>query len=341
MSVRSDLSAALDFRVFLVELVYLASGLGEVRGGDVIRLNGLPYSADVARLLAGRREHEACRLLRAAFADGLDHSRLLQLGLFSLEPNMTYPQGEPRWSPWGMERPNGMRRIRALCEALSAFAAEADLAGFFSSRAALFASWKAGYDAELAGQDHVSVLEAYSGVAPSAPYRVVLSPFLLYETSHVDVGQGVAVTFYPVDAVRGETPTWAVREKGPVFWHEMGHWMLDPLADAFAEDIKGLAPIYPGKTGPCRGSLSMCVIEHTAQALGIRMRAWARETGRAHGGRALDPEDLPLVAAVAEGLRAFERDRTRYPTLPDFYRDWLKVFATASSRPRWWPFAPF
>lgn len=335
---RSDLSAAADFRVFLVELAYLASGLGERPRGGVIRLNDLPYAADVRRLLEGRREHAACRLLRATFDEGLDHSQLLQLGLFSLEADMTYAGGEPRWSPWGMERPEGRNRIRALCEALAAFARDAGLTSFFGERAALFSSWKSGYDAELAEQDHVRVLEEYSGVASVAPYRVCLSPFLSYETSHVDVAARAAVTFYPVDQVRGGSPHWAVREKGPVFWHELGHWMLDPLADAHAPLVQGLSEIYPGKTGPCRGSLRMCVIEHTAQALGVRMRLWAGETGKAHGGRPLHPEDLPLIAAVAEGLRAFERDRGRYKTLPDFYPAWLEVFKTARPKPRWWPF---
>lgn len=335
---RSDLSAAVDLRVFLVEFVYLASGLGERPRGGSIRFNDLPYSLDVRRLLEGRREHEACRLLRTTFDEGLDHARLLQLGLFSLEPDMSYAGGEPRWSPWGMERPDGRNRIRSLCEATAAFARDVGLAGFFGERTALFAAWKTGYDAELAGQDHVRVLEDYSGVTPVAPYRVCLSPFLVYETSHVDVGRRAAVTFYPVDTLRGGSPTWAVREKGPVFWHELGHWMLDPLADAFAADIQGLSSIYPGRTGPCRGSLRMCVIEHTAQALGVRMRSWAQETGKAHGGRPLDPEDLPLIGSVAEGLRAFERNRGRYKTLPDFYPAWLEVFKTARARPNWWPF---
>lgn len=102
-------------------------------------------------------------------------------------------------------------------------------------------------------------------------------------------------------------------------WHENAHGVLDPL---LSPELAAGTPPKDIDLRACYGSWAQCVREHMAQGLALRL-------SRRAGGPAEPPEEkrrrLPRLKAAADALERYEKDRARWPTLAQFYPEWVKV----------------
>ncbi len=332
MSEKHPIQVGFDDRASLLQIVHLLADPGGKQNG--IDWNTLDFSKAVRRHFEPYKGHTGVALYRSAVKDGLDHGMALQLVMFSLNEDLSFDPKSDFWSPWGEERGDGRGKISELLAAMSRFSKDAQFEKFFEEQKPVLKRYVELFREEMQAQDHAAHFQEYTGLDPSAGLRIVICPFLDWETSHVDMHANRAVTFWGVTPDSSGQPLFQWTDKGSILWHEWGHMILDLLAEQNPDGLKKLETIYPDKTGPCRGSLKSCVQEHCAQALGLRMARWVDSTGRGEGGREPEPHDLPLIESIALALEKYENERERYPKLSDFYSRWMDAFLEPPVRKR-------
>lgn len=174
----------------------------------------------------------------------------------------------------------------------------------------------------LASGAFVASIEEYTGLPLAGTHTLALSPF--HEASGVanvvaDGADGsVAVTsLFGPERKSGAPEYWSVRVPGTL-WHEEGHGIVDPLADAYAARIERARPA--DKEAICYGEWRQCVREHVVRA--IMLRLMERRLGREAAEEQLvfeNPARFRWLLPMVERLKEYEADRARWPTIADFY----------------------
>ena len=317
--------AVVDRRIALIELVH---ALAFEDGGNLrVAFNsGLAYSESARAHFGRSRGHPALKLYRES---GLDRISAFKLSLRALSLPGPFFDGNPLfWNPGGdTNRP----QMIELLQALVAFARDAKAEAFFESQAPFFRKLESGLDRDIARSDYTGILRRYSGLEIAADYNIWVCPLLRQPTSSVDfkVKRPRVDTFWPPAAVRDGSPDFAYGRRGPVVWHELGHVLLDDLAETHAAAIGAAAPAAPLDPHLYGGDWKRWVLESAAQGLANRVLAWALEQELVQGGTKLMPGTMYLEP-VEESLREYEADRKKYPTLREFYPCLIAAIASAA-----------
>jgi len=178
------------------------------------------------------------------------------------------------------------------------------------------------FRAKLASGAFVASIEEYTGLPLPGTHRLVLSPFHAASGVANVVADGadgsVAVTsLFGPDRSGAAPDYWSVRVPGTL-WHEEAHGITDPLADAWAARIERARPADAAAI--CYGEWRQCVREHVVRA--VMLRLMERRLGAAAAAEQLafeEPARFRWLPAMVERLKEYEADRTRWPTLADFY----------------------
>lgn len=231
------------------------------------------------------------------------------------ESVITATGGRSRVEPW-------LKNLRALA------AKPAALAALKEEQLALAPAVEA-FRTRLASGVFVEALEDYTGLPMPGPHRINLSAFhTAGAIANVvkdlpDGGVEVDSLFGP-DWSTGEPDFWTTRVPGTL-WHEQGHGVLDPLADLWAARIERAKPA--DASAICYGAWRQCVREHVVRAVMLRLMDRRLGPGAAAEQRRFEqPGGYRWLDAMETRLKEYESDRSRYPTLADFYPRLLDLF---------------
>ena len=182
-------------------------------------------------------------------------------------------------------------------------------------------------------------MERYSGLPFEGRYRVLLSPFQARgnAVNTIVMADDGSYDIISVVGPKGAGPralNFLTDESAVTLWHELGHGILDTLADLHGSEITSSAGAQDKLPWNCYGVWQQCVKEHMVRAVMIRLMA-ARD-GEAAASRHLREEGekkYPYLAALLERLKEYESSRARYPTLAHFYPRLLSVFPKIPAKP--------
>lgn len=220
----------------------------------------------------------------------------------------------------------GRAAVTAWIGALRALALVNEAA--LKDEARLLAPAAEAFRVRLTSGGYISALEEYAGLPMPGPHRVMLSAFHTPGSianaviDRRDGGVEVDSLFGP-DWTTGEPDFWTPRVPGTL-WHEQAHGVADPLADLWAEPIARAKPA--DASAICYGQWRQCVREHVVRALMLRLME--RELGPAAATEQRDFEkhgDFRWLPAMEERLKEYENNRSKYPTLADFFPRLIEV----------------
>jgi hypothetical protein len=299
---------AVDPRVELLAVTHsLAGEPAPLRG---FRWNELDYSRRARARFERFKDHPAVVLYRKRARAGLGYADAFKLVLRSTQAAASAGDA-------------------ALLAALSQFSTDSDFASFFRDNGKTYAGFVASAKKQAAGRDWIGLVEQYSGVPVAASYTVVVCP-LCDEPEAMNLHEPGAVfsTLGPSRFEKGR-PVFDYLEFRLGMWHELGHEILDPMADKNSGRIDDMKGLYASVEGCCRGSWDNCVKEHAAIGLAFAVWDWSRRTGRvAEGPKKLkENKRPPFIDAVVGRYREFESRRGEPLTLAGFYPRLLDVFA--------------
>jgi len=308
-----------DPRLGLVEALHL---LARPRERTVmIARQGSAFEREWTDGLARIKGEPAVGAYRDAVEAGVGVPDILAAVLTGLAPDGSASAGAPAA---GVDP-----RLRRLLDELPGFAKAADFSAFARAQSERSEPWIKAVEARLEARDPNTLFHDYTGLYINEKIVIYLCPFFRRFSSVKACGpQGCEIlTFWGPASVRRGVPDFDFQDRGPVLWHEMGHFILDPLSERYGDRIRAMRP--PGfEPASCYQSWEQCVREHAAQDLADRMVVWSRrERGLREG------EQLRVGALKATGrkvqrrLEDYEKQRDRYPTIADFYPELLEAFA--------------
>jgi hypothetical protein len=301
-----------------VELLAVAHSLaGETSPLRGFRWNGLQYSRQARARFSRFKDHPAVLLYRKRAQAGLGYADAFKLVLHAGSPPGLAPAA------------GAAADDRELLAALSSFATDSGFMSFYRDNAKTYAGFVSSAKRQAAGRDWIGLIERYSGVPVSASYSVVVCP-LCDEPEAMNLHDPGAVysSLGPSRFDKGR-PVFDYLEFRLGMWHELGHEMLDPLADQNQSRIDGMKGLFTSVAACCRGSWGNCVREHAAIGLAFAVWDWSRRTGRVSEGPKTLKENKkpPFIDAVVARYREFEAERGKPTTLAEFYPRLLDAFA--------------
>lgn len=215
------------------------------------------------------------------------------------------------------------------------FVRESRFLEFLDENKALFARWTRPLKATVERENYARTVSIYLGVEIDAYYDFILSPLLrdvsLRAILRGEDGARGARTVHcafsteaHLDAVlrpRAEDLLWTG-------WHEMLHLLIDPWCDLYTEEAREFEHLYAVvPPGVRRKNWMDCFSEHHVRAATQRLLRQRSGPAAQEALEVIDRnEGYRFQGPLAAALDAYERDRARYPTLLDFFPDWIKAW---------------
>lgn len=334
-------AARADKRAELMGMVRLLAH--DERAGAAFYGLDLPYAAELSRRLAPLATHPVVERWGELERTGLNYVAAYDWLLTLGEP----PELAPG-APWTGEitkaagGPEGLEEFRLM---LADFARAADFDRVYAETAGLRDPLLAEYRVEASTAGLREGLERYWGGPVRLRYSLLVSPF---------VEPAMAVTVLTRDAdgwprltsltggheILGRLEPMLPRRRGTL-WAESVNEALKPASAANAARLKSSSGLLASTEGRCAPTWEECARREAAFAVAARLLE------RAGDKRSADEVPIkyarvgmPHIAALMDALKVFERDRARWPTLPDYYPRLLDVFdRLASAAPSAAPFA--
>ncbi|MCM2305755.1 MAG: DUF4932 domain-containing protein, partial [Elusimicrobia bacterium] len=290
---------------------------------------GIPYVAALKTALAGYAGHPAVRMLAEPKMRAFNFSDRSQV-LLRLSPP---PELSERLTiQYALaDRAGGAENLRRWLEALRDFSRAARFPAIFEEERGKLAAAAEGFRAKEGAQDYLGTLEAYAGLPLLGTYVVHLSPFAAtggvanVVAEREDGTMEISSVIGP-ELLESGFDFWSRRVPGTL-WHESAHGVLDGLGDLYADRIARSAALHAPIGWSCYGTWNQCVKEHVVRA--VMLRLMAREISEEAAEEQLRFEKeahYPYMRALLASLKAYEKDRVRYPTLADYYPRLLEVF---------------
>ena len=244
----------------------------------------------------------------------------------ALEPRIVVP-------PHLVEAAGGENRLASFIAALRAFARESAFELFFRQHEPFYAAL-----AERAGATAAPVtaaLACYVGTAIENG-RVILGP-LLHDggfAAFYDLPDGSTEAFAligPTPPVDGLPSFGDAARMEELVAHEFGHLLVNPLTERHRELVysheAAFAPIAEAMRRNGYADWKASVDEHVIRAITSRLAAASRgeEAGAAAAADQVG-RGYVYVPALIDRLKRYERDRSRYPRLEDYYPELLRAF---------------
>jgi tetratricopeptide (TPR) repeat protein len=196
--------------------------------------------------------------------------------------------------------------------------------------------WTRPMAATVEKEPYAETVSDYLGVRVDAYYDVVLAPLLRGVSLRAillsdDGRRGARTVFCPLSSP--ELLQASVLKPKPedllwTGWHELLHMRIDSWTEFYAPETEPFRGLYERLPRHARRKDWLdCVSEHQVRAATQRMLGLRLGTAAQADLAAMDRREGYLFQdALAEGLALYESERGRYPTLFDFFPEWLKVW---------------
>lgn len=229
--------------------------------------------------------------------------------------------------------------LEAWLSALKAFARDARFMDGFAARERLLEPQLSELRARVAKADYIGKLERYAGEPYEGDYTLIASPLcldggVLNRVWTRDDGSGVILSLLKLERTRAGGATFVDPELDACVWHELAHGVLDPTAYLYDWERRD-APL---DLGPklARNSRNWLhgLREHLVRAVMLRLIALDSGEKAAKAQYALESfKARPHLKAFVALLEKYEKSRTDYPTLADFYPRLVEAFPEAPRLP--------
>lgn len=289
----------------------------------------IPYTAALKTALARFKDHPAVRLHAEAKMRSFNYSDRSQV-LLRLSPP---PELSERLTvQYALaDRAGGAENLRRWLEALRDLSKASRFPEIYAKEITKLAAATDAFRAKESRQDYLGTLEAYAGLPLLGTYAVHLSPFAAtggvanVVAEREDGTMEISSVIGP-ELLESGFDFWSRRVPGTL-WHESAHGVLDGLGDLYADRIARSAALHAPIGWSCYGTWNQCVKEHVVRAVMIRLMAREISEEAAEEQLRFEKEaHYPYMRALLASLKAYEKDRARYPTLADYYPRLLEVF---------------
>lgn len=235
------------------------------------------------------------------------------------------------------DRAGGAASLRRWLDGLRELSKAARFPELFARERAKLEADAAAFRAKESSQDYLGTMEAYAGLPLIGTYSVHLTPFQAtggvanVVAEREDGSMEIASVIGP-ELLESGFDFWSRRVPGTL-WHESAHGVLDGLADLYADRIAESSALHAGIGWSCYGTWNQCVKEHVVRAVMVRLIAREISEEAAEEQIRFEKEEhYPYLRALLASLQSYEKDRTRYPTLADYYPRLLEAFPAAKPR---------
>lgn len=247
--------------------------------------------------------------------------------MMGLSPAPELAAESPAW-----RRPQDL----ALLEGLRRFSAKSGFLDFCSSWSAAAGRWSKPMACVVGREPYARTVSAYLGVNLDAAYDVVLAPLLrdvsLRAILRFEDGRLAARTvFCPLSSEELLEETF-LRPKAEDLlwtgWHELLHMRIDAWSEFYAPESESFRELYERLPSHARRKNWIdCFSEHNVRAVTQRMLRLRCGEAAQRGLAAKDRgEGYVFQDALAAALASYESDRARFPTLFDFFPEWMKTW---------------
>ena len=333
-----ELNVSVDPRIELLSVVQLLSGY--VMGASLVNTDATTYRRDLDVYFAPFRGHRAVTLFAEMYPKGFAFDVPPNVMLyFSNPPRLTQLQALPDDLK---KRAGGERQLNEFIDALRDFARVSRFMEFYRAHVRTYQRIVDNTRATAKGKHLVGVLESYLGMKQHS-YNVFLMPLAIELGFGVNVkrsdgtldiyqmiGRGSVNQGIPVFGAGGEFTL------QHIVWHEFSHSFVNPLTAQHRAEVNKYQSLYQPIAMQMKqqayADWEHAVNEHIIRALTSRLTS--RETSPAVGAAELQEDKSSgflYVDALAQRLREYENNRSKYATFADFYPQLLNVFAEAQA----------
>ncbi len=272
------------------------------------------YRAKAEKRFAAFRGHPAVRLYQELLRTGREDACSNVLLYYSAPPELALldPLSDvPHLGP-----PGAREQMQHFLWELRSFAKDSKFMEFFRESGAFHDVVRASVRKQFGPADPAGQIEAYLGLGLSS--RIHYSLPLLYGNRHAYIipyplPESARPGVKSFDVYSNVVGALSGRADIPV-WNEIVYVFIDPSFHYFERmNIADPAAFYGPEIAKCRGAYSNCAKDYTAWAIVARLN---------HAGL---PEN-PYVRALYDRLTEYERSRSRYKSLWEFYPRLFSVF---------------
>lgn len=235
------------------------------------------------------------------------------------------PALEPRepFEPGNLAEAGGPEAMEEFRILLADFARVSRFAAFFAETEPLRRGMVDEVERQAVALDAKARLERYTSMPVRRRYTLILSPFAepsLGSTWARDEPEGRRLTSLYGPEEEGGKVGYRLPTRLGGLWTEMLIDQLGPAARPHRVRLNRSKALYAPLGGACAADWYECVQRHVAFAVGVRLLELSGEREAAAEWPVKYARiGLPYIGPLAERLREFEADRSRYPTLLDFY----------------------
>ncbi|MDE2512187.1 MAG: hypothetical protein KGL74_13765, partial [Elusimicrobia bacterium] len=303
----------------------------------------LPYEKEIDRRLEPLASHPVVERWSEMERSGLNYVTAYQWMLTLGAPPELAPgppaAGDILRAAGGVE---GLEEFRLM---LADFARAADFEALYAQTARLRDPMVADYLGQSRRLGMRRDLERYWGGPMNLRYTLVVSPFLESAVAVTALtrdpdGTPRLTSLSGVEISSGEAHPFLTRRRGTM-WAEAVNEALTSVSAANEARLKTSRSLLPAGPGRCAPTWEECSRREAAFAVAARLLARAGDKTSA--------DELPVkyarvgmphIGALIARLDQFEKNRARWPTLPDFYPRLLDVYdSLAAAGPSTAPFA--
>lgn len=324
-SAQTKVAVVVDPRIELMTVVQLLSGY------EVLTKVDSNYRRKVERHFAPFKEHRAVKLFAEMSKARFRYDAVPRVMLAYSDPPALNPRVEAPAD--AIRRAGGKQKLEEFIGALREFSQQSRFGEFFAAQRETFDRALAGLQPDV--ERAVTELQAYSGVELKG--CTLVAGMLIHNGGfQATLGSKENAEAYSVIGAFGTKdgiPVFSV--EGSVRYlvhHEFSHSYINPLVEKFDSEVRKSAALYePIKETMQRqayGNWPTAVHEHIVRAITIRL---AYRRSQEAGDRLLKAEEdrgFKYVRALAEKLKEYEAARTKYPAIPDFFPELIRVFSS-------------
>lgn len=297
----------------------------------------LAYAKNIERAFAPFKNHAAVTLNAEWSKDDPDQSRRKDaLMKRSAPPALVFD--ETMSSNRGEDERSG--KLEPWLAALREFTKDSRFMKAFAACAKTLEPELSALRARAEQADYIGKLERYTGETYDGRYVLLASPLcqkggVLNRIWSRDDGTSEILSVLKPEPGPDGKLTFVDEDLDACVWHELAHGVLDLTANLYhQEEQETPLDLGPGLARNCRNWLHG-MREHLVRSVMIRLIAL--ESGEKEGEKRLKQEDFseaPYLKAFVELLKEYEKSRSKYPTVSDFYPRLVAAFPKPAAKPK-------
>ena len=331
-----SLNVVVDPRLELLSIVQLLSGYGEKF--KLITFYDFPYKRNIIDYFSPYKNHSVVKLFAEMSAAGFTFDAPPGAMLFLSDPpdlRLTMP-----FTDYLETRAGGSEKLERFVNTLHDFARETQFMTFFNAHKGTFLQIVANEKKKLEGTDYIGVLEKYYGLKQHS-YNIIFVPLFVGgfgpRIEQPDGTYDIYNITGPRNIKNGLPEFGSAEALKHVLLHEFSHSFINPITESFKEQISEYSSLYDPVSSWMKpqayGDWMTCVNEHIIRALTARFDSL--EKGEEAGDQRILFEKRKgffYVEPLYEQLKNYEAKRNIFPTIKDFYPEFIKLFKELSEK---------